>query len=69
MDVLGVCALYGDVWVVPSELENLERDWEMTVLPHPKAPGTATVPPYNQSTGEQETKVRSIIMLLLSPPT
>lgn len=38
--VCGVCV------VVPSELENLERDWEMTVLPHPKAPGTATVPPY-----------------------
>ena len=28
-----------------SLLENLEMDWEMTVLPQPKAPGTAHVPP------------------------
>ena len=28
-----------------SELENLDSDWEMTVLPQPKAPGIAVVPP------------------------
>ena len=28
-----------------SLLENLEIAWEMTVLPHPKAPGIAVVPP------------------------
>ena len=29
-----------------SLLENLDTDWEMTVLPQPKAPGMATVPPW-----------------------
>ncbi len=28
-----------------SLFENLERAWEMTVLPQPKAPGIAVVPP------------------------
>lgn len=28
-----------------SLLENLDNDWEMTVLPQPKAPGIAVVPP------------------------
>ena len=28
-----------------SELEYLDRDCEMTVLPQPKAPGMAVVPP------------------------
>lgn len=28
-----------------SELENLASDCEITVLPQPKAPGTAQVPP------------------------
>lgn len=28
-----------------SELEYLERDCEITVFPHPKAPGIAVVPP------------------------
>ena len=31
--------------MMPSELENLDRAWEMTVLPHPNAPGIAHVPP------------------------
>jgi len=31
-----------------SELENLDSVWEMTVLPHPKAPGMAVVPPWTQ---------------------
>jgi hypothetical protein len=30
------------------ELEYLERDCEMTVLPQPKAPGMAVVPPCTQ---------------------
>jgi len=33
--------------MMTSELEYLERDWEITVLPQPKAPGIAVVPPYN----------------------
>ena len=33
-------------YTIASELENLERDWEITVLPHPKAPGIAVVPPW-----------------------
>jgi hypothetical protein len=28
-----------------SLFENFDNDWEMTVLPHPKAPGIAVVPP------------------------
>jgi len=28
-----------------SELEYLERAWEIHVFPHPKAPGIAQVPP------------------------
>lgn len=32
-------------YIMTSELENLERDWEITVLPQPKAPGIAVVPP------------------------
>ena len=32
-----------------SQLENFDRDWEMTVFPHPKAPGTAQVPPWENS--------------------
>jgi len=31
-----------------SLLEYLDRDWEMTVLPQPKAPGMAVVPPCTQ---------------------
>lgn len=31
-----------------SELEYLERDCEITVLPQPKAPGMAVVPPWTQ---------------------
>ena len=31
--------------MMTSLLEYLDRDWEMTVLPHPKAPGIAVVPP------------------------
>ena len=32
-------------YIMTSLLENLETDCEMTVLPQPKAPGMATVPP------------------------
>jgi len=28
-----------------STVKNLDSDWEMTVLPQPKAPGNAVVPP------------------------
>ena len=31
--------------MMPSLLEYLESAWEMTVLPHPNAPGMAHVPP------------------------
>jgi len=32
--------------MIISELENLDTACEMTVLPHPKAPGIAVVPPW-----------------------
>lgn len=32
--------------MIMSELENLDTACEMTVLPHPKAPGIAVVPPW-----------------------
>lgn len=32
-------------YTITSEFEYLERAWEMTVLPQPKAPGMAVVPP------------------------
>ena len=32
-------------YIITSLLEYLESDWEMTVFPHPKAPGIAVVPP------------------------
>jgi hypothetical protein len=59
-----LCVFLCGCKIVPSELENLERDWEMTVLPHPKAPGTATVPPYKHIA--QKTRGRSITMLLMN---
>ena len=31
--------------MIISEFENFDNDWEMTVLPQPKAPGMAVVPP------------------------
>jgi len=31
--------------MMTSELEYLDSDCEITVLPHPKAPGIAVVPP------------------------
>ena len=32
--------------MIMSELEYLDSDCEMTVFPHPKAPGMAVVPPW-----------------------
>jgi len=40
--------------MMASELENLERDWEMTVLPQPKAPGIEQVPPDRGEKRERE---------------
>lgn len=37
-----------------SEFENLDKLWEITVLPQPKAPGIAVVPP---STHLKTTKI------------
>lgn len=32
-------------YMMTSEFEYLDKAWEMTVLPQPKAPGMAVVPP------------------------
>ena len=41
-------------------LLNLDRDCEMTVLPQPKAPGTAQVPPSTE--GKRPSMTRSPVM-------
>lgn len=35
-------------YTITSELENLDKLCEITVFPHPKAPGMAVVPPKTQ---------------------
>ena len=39
-----------------SLLENLDTDWLMTVLPQPKAPGMATVPPWTEGKRASSTR-------------
>mmetsp|Transcript_10633 Transcript_10633/g.21141 ORF Transcript_10633/g.21141 Transcript_10633/m.21141 type:complete len:215 (-) Transcript_10633:196-840(-) len=39
-----------------SLLENFDKDWEMTVLPHPNAPGTAHVPPSTEGNSASTTR-------------
>lgn len=39
-----------------SELEYLDSDWEITVLPQPKAPGMAVVPPCTQGKRASSTR-------------
>lgn len=44
-------------YTMASEFENLDSDWEITVFPHPKAPGTAHVPPCTDlATAREEAK-------------
>ena len=35
-------------YIIISELEYFDKDWEITVFPQPKAPGIAVVPPCTQ---------------------
>uniref|UniRef100_A0A0E9RXD9 Uncharacterized protein n=1 Tax=Anguilla anguilla TaxID=7936 RepID=A0A0E9RXD9_ANGAN len=41
--------------MMTSLLEYLERDCEITVLPHPKAPGMAVVPPWTHGKSASST--------------
>lgn len=42
--------------MMTSLLEYLDKDWEITVFPHPKAPGIAVVPPWTQLHRTEEKK-------------
>ena len=42
--------------MIPSELLNFDRACEMTVLPQPKAPGMAQVPP--RTAGKRPSRTR-----------
>ena len=42
--------------MIPSEFENLDRAWEITVLPQPKAPGIAHVPPRTAGNSPSRTR-------------
>merc|ERR1712187_509416 len=44
-------------YTTQSALEYLDKAWEITVLPQPKAPGTAAVPP--NVTGKSASQTRS----------
>mmetsp|Transcript_55401 Transcript_55401/g.125902 ORF Transcript_55401/g.125902 Transcript_55401/m.125902 type:complete len:215 (+) Transcript_55401:229-873(+) len=48
-----------------SLFENLDRLWEITVLPQPKAPGTAQVPPSTE--GKSASTTRSPVVRAVLP--
>jgi hypothetical protein len=41
--------------MIHSELEYFDKAYEIQVLPHPKAPGIAHVPPYTEGNNESNT--------------
>merc|ERR1712070_226010 len=43
-------------YTTASLLENFDRDWEITVLPQPNAPGTAQVPPSTEGNTASSTR-------------